>query len=266
MIYTTKESIIFNYSSEDEKLFTDNQKEYWKNIIHFYEKIRSLCLSEIQTPIESTHKKWITSRVNLHTTTSLTRLLYLTESFSNSALDFNSVAAAIHIKAMTEIPLHLGYIVWVLDSHHSFNEIREQLAKIAFGNRNNGTGLTVSSKISHKEMYTKTDEIMTKLFKNNEHKMNMFESLYKDANAIGHHNHESHNMLIGLRTDETWRIKDRKEWFVFWSNNIFQFFLYCNTILTMSWVLMDAINYYLTQLPEYFPDKGIETKSPLNNK
>lgn len=53
--------------------------------------------------------------------------------------------------------------------------------------------------------------------------------------------------------DESSMLIDRKDAFVFWSNNIFQFFLYGDAILGNTYTFVDAIKHYLKQLPEYYP-------------
>jgi hypothetical protein len=249
---TNKDSIIFNFSEEDKKLFGTNQKKYWENIQNFYIKLKAHCLNEIKIPISGSHKEWITARINLYTTTSLMRLLYLSESFCEASKEFNSVSCAVFVKAMTEIPLHLGYLVWILAEHDDFKSIQNELGKLAFGNRDKGVGLTVSSKITQKELYTRSDEMIKKFFKDQPSTINIFETLYKEGNATGHHNYEGRNMLCGVQNRGVWEAKDRKEWFVFLSNNIFQFFLQCDVILGMSDILLTAIDHYLKNLPENF--------------
>ncbi len=252
MSQTTANSITFRYSEEDKRLFKDDQKQRWKSIEHFYQKLRERCLEEVDIPISASHKAWISARVNLHITTSLMRLLYLTESLRDASINFNSVAAAIHIKAMVEIPLHLGYLVWILDGHGDFQSIRRELSKIAFGNRDKQTGLTASNKISQRTFYTRSDAMIKKFFKDEPSNINIFETLYKEANATGHHNYEARNLLCGVQNNDVWCVKDRKEWFVFISNNIFQFFMHCEAILGMSQVFLETIDHYVSQLPENF--------------
>jgi len=252
MIQTNINSIAFDFSEEDKKLFSDDQKRSWANIQSFYEKLKAHCLEEIKIPISVSHKEWITARVNLHTTTSLMRLLYLIEGFCGVAKNFNSVASAVFVKAMVEVPLHLGYLVWILAEHNNFESIRDELSKIAFGNRDQGTGLTAGSKISQKDLYTRSDTMIKKFFKDNPSTINIFETLYKEGNATGHHNYEGRNMLCGLQNNGTWHAKDRKELFIFYSNNIFQFFMYCDAILGMSYIFLKATDHYLNQLPNNF--------------
>jgi len=256
MNQTTANSITFKYSEEDEKLFKDDQKQHWQDIEHFYQKLRERCLDEVRIPVSASHKAWISARVNLHITTSLMRLLYLTESFRDASINFNSVATAVHIKAMTEIPLHLGYLVWILDSHSDFQSIRRELSKIAFGNRDKHTGLTASNKISQRTFYARSDAMIKKFLKDEPSSINIFETLYKEANAAGHHNYEGRNLLCGVQNDDIWGAKDRKEWFVFISNNIFQFFMHCDAILSMSHIFLGAIDHYINQLPENFPKES----------
>jgi len=253
---TNVDSIEFNYSEEDKKLFKPEQREHWKNIQRHYLDLRKKCLQEITLPQSGTHREWITSRVNYHTSPSLIRLLYLTEGFCNSSKTFNAVSSAVLVKAMVEIPLHLGYITWILSEHNSFEEIKSELHKLAFGNRDPESGLTTSGKVTQKILYTRSDEMVKKIFKKNPSAINIFESLYKDANATGHHNYEA-RMLTGIQNKDTWKAKDRKESFVFFSNNIFQFFMHCDAVLGMSGLLLKAIDHYLSHLPLNFP--GHET-------
>lgn len=252
MIQTNINLIAFDFSEEDKKLFSDDQKQHWANIENFYEKLKNRCLPEIEIPASASHKKWITARVNLHTTTSLMRLLYLAEGFCGVSKNFNAVASAVFAKGMIEIPLHLGHLAWILAEHNDFESIRTELHKLAFGNRNKETGLTTSSKISQKDLYTHSDEMIKKLFKGQSTTINIFETLYKEANATGHHNYEGRNVLCGVQNNDIWHAKDRKEWFVFISNNIFQFFMYCDATMEMSDIFLKAIDHYLNQLPENF--------------
>jgi hypothetical protein len=73
-------------------------------------------------------------------------------------------------------------------------------------------------------------------------------------------------MLCGLMNHETgnWSVKDRKEIFQFYSNTIFQFFLYADTILTMSNIILNHIDNHLDSLPIYLNTKGINNK--IKNK
>ena len=249
MTQTNLDSIKFSYSEEDRKLFNDEHKRHWKNIEDLYVKLRGKCSEKIEIPISATHRRWITQRVNLNVTTSLMRLLYLVESFCDASKNFNSVAAAVHIKAMTEIPLHLGYLVWILDSQKDFQSIRTKLYEITFGNKDPKIGLTASGKISQKTLYTRADEMINKFFKDDPEQINIFEMLYKWGNSIGHHNYEGRNILIGVMNDDTWEVRGRKTWFVFMSE-LFQLFMHCDSTLAMSWVFLDAIDHYLNQIPE----------------
>lgn len=249
---TTLEFISFNYLESDKALFKNNQEPHWESISKFYGVLRARCMNELRVSERGTHKEWVTQRVEMHMVTSLIRLLYLTESFRDSAMSFNIVAGAVQIKAMVEIPLHLGYLVWILVRHKKFEEIRTELAKIAWGNRDVDTGLTGSANISQKTFYTHADEMIEEHFKGQPSTIEIFKTLYKESNATGHHNYEGRNVLIGLQKDDTWRVKDRKEWFVFLSSNIFQIFLHCDTILGMSSIFVEAIDHYLSNLPEYF--------------
>ncbi len=249
---TTPISIVFDYSDADKTLFKNDQDRHWKDIEEFYVKLRSRCKDELKLSDRGTHKEWITSRVEMHMVTSLMRLLYLTESFRDSTMKFNAAAAAIHIKAMVEIPFHLGYLVWILSSHSKFEEMRAELAKIAWGIRDEDTGLTGKANITQKVFYTRADEMIEKHFKDQPSTIKIFKTVYKEANATGHHNYEGRNVLMGVQKDDTWKPKDRKEWFVFLSSNIFQFFLHCATILSMSSFFVGAIDYYLEHLPDRF--------------
>ena len=86
-----KPIIKFSFSKEDKKLFKPEQKKHLKNIEKYYLKLYGRCIKKIPTPIEATHKEWITARINLHSNTSVMRLLYLTETFCYSSKKFNSV-------------------------------------------------------------------------------------------------------------------------------------------------------------------------------
>lgn len=251
-VNTVLPSIAFNYSEADKALFQNDQERHWKDIEGFYVKLRGRCVDELKLSQGGTHKAWITQRVEMHMVTSLIRLLYLTESFRDAALKFNSAAAAVHIKAMAEIPLHLGYLVWILSSHSKFEDMRAELKKIAWGIRDNKTHLTYRANITQKEFYTRADEMIEKHFKDQPSTIKIFETIYKEANATGHHNYEGRNLLIGVQKDGTWTPKDRKEWFIFLSSNIFQFFLQCATILGMTSLFVNMIDHYLAHLPERF--------------
>jgi len=250
---TNPYKISFDYNYNDQIFFDEHQKRHWENIQKNYENLRSLCLDEIYIPVSASHKDWISARVSQHATTSLMRLLYLVESFRDATKNFNAVAAAVHIKAMAEIPFHLGYLVWILAKHSTFQSIKEELGKIAFGNKGKETGLTASSKISQKTFYRVGDKMMREFFKDDPKQVNILEYIYKEANATGHHNYEA-RMLVGLQNNGTWKAKDRKESFVFYCNNIFQFFLHCDAILSTSSIFMNALEYYLKNLPESLPD------------
>ncbi len=252
---TNTDTIKFHYTEEDFKAFSENQKRDIKMVENFYSKLKIRCLEKIEIIPSGTHKEWIRARADMHLTTSIMRLLYLTESFCNSSENFNSVASAAHIKAMTEIPMHLGYLVWILSENHTFEDVKNELSKIAWGNKSSVTGLTSTAKITQKEFYEKADLVSKKIFKEHPDTMNVFEILYKEANAIGHHNYEGRNLLCGVQNGNTWKAKDRKEWFVFISKNIFQFFLYATTILSMSDVFCNAISHYLEKMPDYLVDK-----------
>jgi hypothetical protein len=82
--------------------------------------------------------------------------------------------------------------------------------------------------------------------------LKIFRTVYKEANATGHHNYEGRNLLMGVQKGDTWTPKDRKEWFVFLTSNIFQVFLHAGTILSMSSFFVNAIDHYLAGLPDRF--------------
>lgn len=252
-IWTNDSSIRFDYSNEEITLFNEDQKRHLENIEGMYPKLLARCHNNIEIPKSRTHKYWISQRVKLHIVTSLMRLLYLTESFRDASKQFNFVAAAVLVKAMVEIPLHLGYLAWILDSHSDFQSIKEELYKLSFGNRDSQTGLTTSAKISQKILYSRADEMMDKFFKDNPQTIKIFETLYKEANATGHHNYEGRNVSVGVMPDNVWEMRDRKIWFVFLTNNIFQCFLHTSTIFSMSFVFLDALDHYLNQLPDNLP-------------
>lgn len=249
MISTNINSISFSFSKKDRSLFDESQQQYWQDIEKFYTKLKKRCKNKIYLPQTGTHKEWVVSRIDYYTTPSLMRLLYLTEAFCDSAENFNAVSCASLIKSIAEIPLCLGHIVWVLDKQYDFETIRKELKKIEFGNRDSKTKLSFSGGILHKDLYKHSDEIRRKLFKDNSSAINIFEALYKEANMIGHHSYEA-RMLCGIQDKDFWEVKDRKEQFVFFSSNIFQFFLYCYTIMSMSDVFMNAIDHYLKHLPD----------------
>lgn len=245
-----KTIIKFSFSEADKKLFEPVQKTHIKNIENNYTKLYLRCQNEIFIPTQVTHKEWVTSRVQLHANTSIMRLLYLTEAFCQSSKNFNSVAVASLIKSMTEIPLHIGYLIWVISENSDFEIIRRRLNDLAFGDRDQKTGLTYRSKIRGKELCEKTDLVVKKHFNRNE---DFFKWLYQESNAIGHHNYEGREMLSGLMDKQGfWHAKDRKELFLFYSNKIFQFFFYCDSILGMTSILLNAMDHYLKQLPDYY--------------
>lgn len=251
---TNLDSIKFEYSPEDEVLFDEHQKIYWRHMEDTYLELKSRCLEEVEIIQSGTHKEWIKARIDLYVTTSLMRLLYLSESFCDSTKRFNAVATAVHIKAMVEIPFHLSYLVWILSEKHTFEEIRAELDKVTWGNKNPETGLTSGGKISQKEFYEKADITIKKLFKEDATTLNMFELIYKGANATGHHNYEGRNVLVGVQNGTTWKMRDRKEWFVFITTKIFQFFLHAEAVMSTSANFVKAIDFYIDQLPENFPD------------
>jgi hypothetical protein len=251
---TNADSIKFEYIKEDEDLFNSDQKELWKSIEQKYLELKNKCLDNIEIKTSCSHKEWVTCRVNLHVTTSIMRLLYLTESFCDNSKKFNSVASAANIKSMVEIPMHLGYLLWIISEHSTFDTIKPKLHALAFGNRDHDTGLTNNPLISQKELHKKTDLMLKKLFDNDENTLNIIETVYKEANAIGHHNFEGRNLLNGVQNGDAsggvWRQKDRKEWFVFISGQIFQLFFYADTILQITSVLENAIAHCIEHLPE----------------
>ncbi len=251
---TNINNIKFEYSPEELELFSSDQREFLNRIEIYYAEIKKKCRDNIKIVITGTHKEWITARVNLHVNTSLIRLLYLTESFCDASNKFNSVAVASHLKSMVEIPMHLGYLVWIISEHKKFEEIKTELSKIAFGKRNPKNNLTYKAKITQKEFYKTADLMLKKIFHESPEDVNVLETIYQEANATGHHNYEGRNVLTGFQngdeTGGTWKQKNRKEWFIFISGNIFQFFLYATTILSTTKVLEEAIEHYLNQLPE----------------
>ncbi len=260
-MFTTIDKIKFGYSPEEKALFDDHQREYFNNIEKNYLKLKDYCLPEVDIVISATHKEWIKARIDLYVTTSIMRLLYLTETFTEASTSFNAVTVAVHIKAMIEIPFHLAYLVWILSEKHTFEEIKDELKKVAWGIRNPDTGLTHKANITQKELYKNADLVTKKLFKETPDTLNVFETIYKEANATGHHNYEGRNVLVGVQNNNTWKMKDRKEWFVFISKNIFQFFLQADTILFMSDILVKAIYHYLKQLPDNFPETKTNVKT-----
>lgn len=249
-MFLNQEKISFEYSDADRKLFGPKQINDMESIKKCYSDLfRKIKVKNI-LPVEATHKEWITSRVHLHANTSIMRLLYLTEAFCQSANSFNSVSIAANIKSMMEIPLHMGYLVWIISKLNNFDAIRKELQKLAFGNRNPVTGLTDKPKVSGRDLSEKTDLIMEEHF---DQVGSLFNLLYKDSNAIGHHNFEGRDMLCGLQDDQgTWHAKDRKKHFQFYANNIFQFFLYGDVILSATGTLFNMMEHYLKHLPENF--------------
>lgn len=250
MTSTNANSISFSFSKKDRKLFGRSQQQHWQLVEKLYTKLKKRGKNKIYLPQTGTHKDWVVSRIDYYTTPSIMRLLYLTEAFCASAVNFNAVACASLVKSMTEIPLCFGHIVWILDKQLDFETIRKEMKKLEFGNRDPETNLTIKGKITNKELHNHSDEIIRKLFKNNPSTINIFEALYKDANMIGHHNFEA-RMLCGFQDKDFWEVKDRKEQFVFFSNTIFQFFLYSYTIMSMSDVFMNAIDHHLKCLPDF---------------
>ena len=67
---TNLNSIALNFSEEEKKLFSNDQKQHWENIQKFYEKLQKRCLPEIKIPISASHKIWNDARVTLLTKTS----------------------------------------------------------------------------------------------------------------------------------------------------------------------------------------------------
>ena len=250
---SNKNSIKFTFNKTDKKLFSTEQKDDFKEIEKYYSKLHARLEEKICISDNGTHKQWITERVKLHINTSIIRLLYLTEAFCNSAKHFNSVATGSLIKSMLEIPLHIGFLAWVLSEEKKFKDIRKQLIKIAFGLRDKKTSMTIQSKVTRRELCEKTDAVMKKSFKK---QSDFFKWLYKESNVIGHHSFEGREMLCGIMDKYgCWQAKDRKESFQFYSNNIFQFFFYCNSILGLTDILLNATEHYLKQLPDYFEDR-----------
>jgi len=130
--------------------------------------------------------------------------------------------------------------------------MREELAKITWGKKDDKTHLTYKANITQKEFYTRADEMIEKHFKDQPSTIKIFETVYKEGNAIGHHNYEARNVMIGVLGKKAWKPKDRKEWFIFLSSHIFQLFLHAGTILGMSVFFVNAIDHYLENLPERF--------------
>lgn len=237
------------YSKEERKLFPKTQQRFFSDIAKNYKLLHGQYVDTVILPESGTHKEWIAARVTMHVNSAIMRLLYLTESFAHSANAHNGVACSTLVKGMVEIPLHLGYLVWVLSSDHNFKKVRRELDKMAFGSRDAKTGLTSVSKVNNKEMYQKTDEQMGKLFEDKKI-TDIFERLYKESNAVGHHNYEA-TMFCGLQNGDTWHSKDRKENFIFLTSKIFQIFLYVSTILFMSNMFLKAIRHYQKHMPDY---------------
>lgn len=252
MTQTNLDKIVFDYDRKDSELFNSTQHEHWRNIEDFYSKLQGRCLLEVKLPQTGAPKGWVVSRVNLHVSQVLMRLLYLTETFCDSSKKFNATSSAAMIKAMTEVPLHLGYIVWVLKNHNDLESTQVELGKIAFGNRDPKSGFTTSSKVTQKVFYTRADEMVKSIFKKAPSTIDIFERLYKDANAIGHNNYEA-RMLTGIQDGDTWRAGDRKELFVIFSNSMFPLFFYCDTILSMSHVFLQVIDHHAKYLPTDWP-------------
>ncbi len=248
-----KKQIKFLYSKEHKNLFNSQQLVHFSSIEKIYIKLLSRCVPQVDLPVSTTHKKWIASRVNLHVNTSIMRLLYLTENFCDASKKFNAPAVAVLVKAMLEIPLHMGYLVWILSEARNlgFEKIRIELDKIAFGNRDKNTGLTYSGKINAKTYYERADAMVKKLFKDYPESINIFEKMYKESNATGHHNHEA-QMLCGIQNGGSWKAKDRMELFQLFTNSIFQFFMHCDALLGMTDIFLSAIDHYLENLPDYF--------------
>jgi len=250
---TTLETLSFGYSDEDAALFQNDQQRYWDSIEEYYPLLRERCLDEIPTPTITNQREWVRTRTNRLLTTSIMRLLYLGESFRDASLKFNGPAAAVHAKAMVEPVLHIANIAWILENHNvDFDQIRIEFSQMAFGRRDGG-GLTTRANISNRQLYRRADELMRQLGNSEDDTpdINVFETLYQEANATGHHNFEGRDTLVGV-TDENdiWHPKDRKEWFIFMSSNIFQFFLYTSTVFSMSHIFVGIIDHYLEQLPE----------------
>lgn len=254
---TTLETLSFEYSDEDAALFQNDQRKHWESVERYYPLLRARCLEEIPTPIETNQREWVRTRANRLLTTSIMRLLYLGESFRDASLKFNGPAAAIHAKAMVEPVLHIANIAWILENHNTdFEQIRREFDQMAWGRRDGG-GLTTRARISNRQLYTRADELMHRLGSGEYDApvVKVFETLYQEANATGHHNFEGRDILIGV-TDENdvWHPKDRKEWFIFMSSNIFQFFLYTSTVFSMSNIFAGIIDHYLERLLERLSD------------
>jgi hypothetical protein len=190
------------------------------------------------------------------------RLLYLGESFCDASLKFNAPSTAVHVKAMVEPVLHIANLAWILEHHRNdFEQIRIELDRMAFGNRATGD-LTTSARISQRELYTRADELMKGYEKGEEaDELNIFEILYKEANASGHHNFEGRDILVGkMDKNHVWRPEDRKRWFVFISSNIFPFFLHTGVVFNMSSIFVHHIDYHLEKMPDLLPNSSDKVK------
>lgn len=243
--------LVFNYSDEDIKLFDSKQHAHWKSIEDFYLKLNNECLSEIRLPQVCPSQEWVVSRVHLHVSQSLLRLLNLTEAFCNASKEFNIMSAAALIKAMTEIPLHIGYILWILRTHKDYSVARKKIMELAIGERDSITGFTSKSRVGQKTLYIRADEVIRDLFGNKSSDVGIFETLYKESNVVGHNNFEA-RMLTGIYDlkENIWRAGGKKDLFILFTNGMFPLFFYCDAILSMSYVLFQAIDRQLKTTPD----------------
>lgn len=256
-----RESIKFRFSKKDLKLFKVVQKGYFRDIEKRYSELRGHCVAEIFLPQTGTHKEWISSRANFHVNDSILRLLYLTEAFCQVTKQFNGPAAAVLVKGMVEIPLHMGYLLWVISDHDQFEQVKEKLHQLSFGKRDPKTGMTSISNVKAKEMHQKADTMMRRMFKDKPGSIDIIERLYKESNATGHFNYDA-RLLTGIQNGAEWKAKDRKELFCFVAHDIFQFFMYCDTALFVTGIFYKAIQHRLGQMSDYMKatDENLPTR------
>lgn len=254
---TNLDEIKFNYPVEDFNLFDDDQKRFITDIENYYTELQKYCVSKVEIIVEGTEKEWITSRINAQVVTLIMSLLYLTESFRSEALNFNLVASAATVKSMVEIPIHLGYLLWVLTEYNDFETIKEKIHSLGFGQIDKKTGLVHVTNVKQRTMYEKSDLMFKKLSPETPDFINIFETIYKESNASGHNNYSIRNILCGNQSGTSpriWEAKDRKEWFLFITSKIFQVFLHVSTILFTTSIFLKAINHRLDQLPDYLSE------------
>lgn len=127
---------------------------------------------------------------------------------------------------------------------------------MAFGDRREDSGLTASPRINHTDLTQRADALMRRFGGDDreDDAINVFETIYRESNAVGHHNFEGRDILAGT-TDENdiWRPEPRKEWFIFISSNIFPFFLHTSALFGMSNIFVRTIDHYLENMPESLP-------------